>query len=504
MADLLSEMARTSRARCESARFAESLDSLRARVLSMPPPPPLRDEPFVLIAEVKRSSPSMGVLSADTDALAFVEGQARRYESGGASIISVLTEPARFSGDLTHLRRVAQSVAIPVMRKDFLVDPYQVYEARAHGAGGVLLIARMLDTETMVAMVDAAGECGMFTLIEAFDAQDIERVNSLVRGRTFRAPILLGLNTRDLSTLEIDMSTLQRLRPRFAQGFRVIAESGIESERDAGNAAAMGYAGALVGTSLMRSADPAALCAAMKQRGAEMLSSAQGGAATTRRVRVKICGVTSDGIAQVCIDAGADAIGFVFAASPRRIEPALASAIASNVPRLVSCVGVFKRPELLEVNHAVDPRGPISLLQMDVESVDGPADRLGIFADRVVPVVRVPSPAFASIEKRDPFAAIERAAVRPGFVLIEGERSGVGETVDWARLRPVCTGRRVMLAGGLTPDNVREAIRVARPFAVDVSSGVESAPGVKDVSKIRDFISAVRAACDELTQERPT
>ncbi|MCE2967026.1 MAG: hypothetical protein ACK55O_15795 [Phycisphaerales bacterium] len=501
MADLLSDMARSSRARCESARFAESLDSLRARVLSMSPPPPVRDEPFVLIAEVKRSSPSMGTLSADTDALAFVGEQARRYESGGASIISVLTEPTRFSGDLSHLNRVAQSVSIPVMRKDFLVDPYQVYEARAHGAGGVLLIARMLDDDTMIAMLDAAGQCGMFTLIEAFDEQDIDRMSAIVRKRSLRAPVMLGLNTRDLSTLAIDMSALERLRPRFPDGFRVIAESGIETERDAGNAAASGYGGALVGTSLMRSDDPAALCRAMKQAGAAATPAGGSPGVADRRVRIKICGVMSETIAQVCVDAGADAIGFVFAPSPRRVEPSLAAAIASNVPRLVSCVGVFKRPELAEVHHAVDPHGPISLLQMDVESLHGPADRFGVFTDRVVPVVRVPSSAYESLERGSPIEAIARGSARPGFILIEGERSGVGQTVDWNRLRPVCAARRVMLAGGLHPENVREAIRSARPFAVDVSSGVETAPGVKDASKIRDFIGAVRAACEELSKE---
>jgi indole-3-glycerol phosphate synthase len=180
----------------------------------------------------------------------------------------VLTEPEHFAGDLSHLAAIARAVPVPVMRKDFLVDPYQVLEARAAGAGGVLLIVRLLRDELLHEMLDAAFASGLFVLLECFDAADIERAareSKRVDGAPGR--LLLGLNVRDLTTFAIDLGRLEQLVPCFPPGVPRVAESGLAGPADARRAAALGYALALAGTALMQAADPARATAAMIEAG---------------------------------------------------------------------------------------------------------------------------------------------------------------------------------------------------------------------------------------------
>lgn len=271
MSNLLADMAAASRVRAQQLRAGASLGVLRDRALASPPPRPLALDRFCLIAEVKRASPSQGVLSADDDAIPFAVEQARRYAAGGASVISVLTEPSRFGGDLAHAAAVARELTTPVMRKDFLVDPAQVYEARTAGCSGVLLITRMLSDQALAGMLGAAGQCGLFVLLEAFDAADLARTTralddlpaALRNARAESPRLLLGLNTRDLATLKIDADALARLAGEFPPGYPRIAESGLATPADAAAAARLGYTGALVGAALMRAADPARLVADM-------------------------------------------------------------------------------------------------------------------------------------------------------------------------------------------------------------------------------------------------
>lgn len=255
MSDFLHLMAAGSRARANAARSVRSLNDLRA--MAVDAPPALRLDRFDLIAEVKRTSPSAGVLEREgLDVVA----QARAYASAGAAMISVLTEPSRFGGDAQDLREIARAVGVPVMRKDFLVDPYQVHEARAWGASAVLLIARMLDDAHLARMLDACADTGLAVLLEAFDAADMDRSARAIDGRR---DVLVGLNCRDLATLHEDTSRFAELAGAFPPGVPRIAESGIATAPDAANAAALGYDGVLVGTALMRAPEPAALARAM-------------------------------------------------------------------------------------------------------------------------------------------------------------------------------------------------------------------------------------------------
>jgi indole-3-glycerol phosphate synthase len=264
----LAQMASQSAARVREARGRRGEGALLAACRETPPPPPLALGSFDLIAEIKRVSPAEGTLGAD----AVVPARALAYASAGAAAVSVLTEPERFGGSMEDLAAAAEALrpaGVPAMRKDFLVDPWQVLEARAAGAGGVLLIVAMLEDPALQAMLAAAREQGLFVLLEAFDEADLERAAELVpaAGPPEGAPVMVGVNSRDLRTLSVDPERLARLAPRLPPGLPAVAESGLRDAADAAAAAVLGYRLALVGTALMRAPDPRSLAAAMLAAG---------------------------------------------------------------------------------------------------------------------------------------------------------------------------------------------------------------------------------------------
>ena len=260
----LGEMERTSRARVQ-ALAPDARRELARRAREGAPPRPLRLDPrgFDLVAEIKRRSPALGELAAeDEPALA---ARARAYATGGAAALSILTEPTRFDGDLAHLELARAAVELPLMRKDFLVDPVQVLEARAHGADGVLLVTRMLDDTRLGELLACAREHALFVLLEAFDEHDLARVPA----RTEEDVLLVGVNTRDLATLAVRAERTLALAPKLPRGFAAVAESGIEGPTDVRTAVRAGYALALVGTALMRAPEPARAVAELVAAGRE-------------------------------------------------------------------------------------------------------------------------------------------------------------------------------------------------------------------------------------------
>ena len=245
---------------------------LRARSRDLPPAPRLRLSPqgFDLIAEMKLRSPAVGALrdARHED----VTQRVLAYADAGAAAVSVLTEPSRFDGDLVHLAQAAAALAphgIPAMRKDFLVDPYQVLEARAAGAGGVLLILRMLPRAALEALLDAALEHGLFVLLEAFDVEDIGLAAQLLgprRTTTGGNPgesLLLGINCRDLVTLQVVPGRLEEMVGQLPSWVARVAESGVATPADAARLATCGYDLALVGSALMTGGAPRELAGAM-------------------------------------------------------------------------------------------------------------------------------------------------------------------------------------------------------------------------------------------------
>ena len=260
MSGFLDDMAAASLARVRAAKARSTEAALLARAAATPAPPPLRlaADGFDLIAELKLRSPASGVLAARDVSIA---AQVTDYARAGVAAVSVLTEPTRFDGSLTHLTEAAQALAphqVPAMRKDFLVDPYQVLEARAAGAGGVLLILRALSRETLGALLECARTQGLFVLLEAFDAQDLERMREVIAADAGRTTLLAGVNCRDLATLEVVPERLLELAPLVPRDVPQVAESGVGSAEDARRVAAAGYRLILVGSALMRAADPAA------------------------------------------------------------------------------------------------------------------------------------------------------------------------------------------------------------------------------------------------------
>ncbi len=224
---------------------------------------------FDVIAEIKDRSPAEGDLAqGDSDR----SDKARHYANGGAAAISVLTEPSKFSGALQHLEEVVAAVPdTPVMRKDFLVEPVQILEARNAGASGVLLIAAILNNDKLQEMLDCAWDHGMFVLLESFDEEDLARVSRLLdttagQDKAGSGQLLVGVNTRDLRTLHVDPERLSKLAPALPVA-PCVAESGLHDADDVAVVARLGYRLALVGTALMRSDDPASLVAAMRVAG---------------------------------------------------------------------------------------------------------------------------------------------------------------------------------------------------------------------------------------------
>ncbi len=241
--DFLKTVAQKKLAQVARAKQHSSLQSVRDRALGEEPP---RDfigifsSGFAYIAEVKKRSPSRGLLSAD-----FSPGKiARQYEQGGASAISVLTDGEFFGGALEDLTKVKEDVSLPVLRKDFIIDEYQIYEARAHGADAILLISEILSEGEVQRFVELAGKLGMAAVVESHKPEGIEKAKSA-------GAQIIGVNNRDLNNFALDLETSFHMKPLIPDGIIAISESGIKSPGDLQRLRDAGYRGALIGETLM-------------------------------------------------------------------------------------------------------------------------------------------------------------------------------------------------------------------------------------------------------------
>jgi indole-3-glycerol phosphate synthase len=249
MATVLNEIVASKRREVAAARQRMPLEELEVHAASAPP---VRDfhaalagpGPIRLIAEVKKASPSAQVIRADFDPIAI----ARTYQAHGAACLSVLTDAPYFQGHLSYLARIRASVAIPLLRKDFLLDEYQVVEARLAGADAVLLIAEILDDATLAALLARAQALGMAALVEFYDEANLARV--LAAGAR-----LVGINNRDLRSFQTDLEHTLRLRERIPPEVTLVSESGIRTRQDVERLQAAGISAILVGETLMRSAN---------------------------------------------------------------------------------------------------------------------------------------------------------------------------------------------------------------------------------------------------------
>jgi indole-3-glycerol phosphate synthase len=255
---ILDKIIQTKRSEVAQRSAATPLEKLKELAAAEPRPrnfftavtkPPLRA--LNLIAEVKKASPSAGVIREDFDPIAI----ARMYADAGADALSVLTDEQYFQGHLSYLKQIRAEVALPVLRKDFIIDEYQVYESRAAGADAILLIAECLETGKLIDLQILATELNMTCLIEVHDMENLIRVRDRVVGFPHRSYSLIGINNRDLRTFKTDLGTTLRLAELVENRDVLVSESGIHSPLDVDKLAAAGVSAILVGESLMRSDD---------------------------------------------------------------------------------------------------------------------------------------------------------------------------------------------------------------------------------------------------------
>jgi len=348
---------------------------------------------------------------------------AAQFAAAGASAVSVLVDE-RFAGTVDDLRAARAATDVPLLGKGFFATEDHLRELREAGADAVLLILRDLDDATCARLLAYAHELGMDALVEAHDADELQRAMAL------DAPVI-GINARDLTTFAIDRTAQLELVSRAPGDRIVIAESGVHTRAQGAAAELAGADAILVGSALMKAPDPAA-----KLR--DLL----------RRPLVKVCGLTRQEDVDAAVAAGADLLGFIHVeASPRRTDTVL------DVPETQLAVSVFVE-----------------------ETRETPADLIQFYPDRG-----------AGVRGRE--ALLLRDGVRVGTLL--DQPWDEHDALHWCRAAEA--KGRIMLAGGLGPENVRDAIEAVRPWAVDASSSLESAPGVKDHARVRAYVEAARA-----------
>jgi indole-3-glycerol phosphate synthase len=250
---LLAEIVENKAAEVDRRKRELPLEAIKEALPSLPRPrdfeAALRDRTDVrLIAEMKRRSPSSGVLVDLYDPRIL----AQEYAGNGAAALSVLTDEKYFAGQITDVRRARELMPLPILRKDFLLEPYQVYESRYYEADAVLLIVAVLEGERLVDMLRVAAKLGMAALVECHDEEEVERALKVGAG-------IIGINNRNLATLEVDLGLTERLAPLIPDDYFVVAESGLQTRADLERLAAAGIDAALIGTALMRDPDPGAV-----------------------------------------------------------------------------------------------------------------------------------------------------------------------------------------------------------------------------------------------------
>ena len=428
-----------------------------------------------LIAEFKRRSPSKGKISPNASPVAI----ARTYELAGAAAISVLTEEDHFGGSIGHLRRIREISRLPILRKDFIIDEYQVYQSVREGADALLLIVAALDDETLTRLrTIAEDEFGMDALIEVHTREELDRAVAC-------GAHVIGVNNRDLRTFEVSVETSYRLAQAAPSDAILVSESGLTPPevrrlRDAG------YRGFLVGEALMRASDPA-------QAVREFIGEPEG---VSPSVLVKICGITNLEDARAAVAAGADMLGFNFyRRSPRFIKPDAArkiiAALRSETQLLnssVKMIGVFVNQTLMDV--------ALTAGNLDLDGIQLHGDEKVNYCrffkrgeyPLMIKVVRPHAPLDWAALSRYPVDAFMFDSYDPTL------RGGTGRTADWRLAREAARQLpKLFLAGGLSPENVADAIAAVRPYAVDACSALELSPGKKDHARMREFVAAVRA-----------
>jgi len=453
---ILDQIAAATRARVADEAASVPLDVMRRRALATPAPAgfpferALRAPGLGFICEVKKASPSKGLIAPEFPYLHI----AREYVRAGTAALSVLTEPSYFQGSNDHLQHIAAAVPVPVLRKDFVVSEYQVFEARALGAAAVLLIVALLGDAELRADLALAEALGLTALVEVHDEAETRR--ALDAGAR-----VLGVNNRDLHTFEVQVSTTERLAPLVPPEVVLVAESGVHQAATVARLHAAGVDAILVGEALMRAPDKVAALAALR----------------SGLPKIKICGLQTTDDIHAVNTAPPDFAGFVFAPSRRQVAPDQAAELRAGLRPGIVPVGVFVDQDhgLIESLAAA---GVIDMIQLHGHETNAAVARL---KDRTgLPVIKAVRIAEEGIGAATRYPAAD-------FLLLDST-AGSGQGFDWASIPPLPP---YFLAGGIGVGTIEAALAVPGVYAVDVSSGAET-DGRKDPALVADLVRRTR------------
>ena len=484
---ILDKIIEATKIRVAQEKEVESPEAVKAAALALPSDTgfpfeaALRQQDFNFICEVKKASPSKGIIAEHFPYLDI----AKEYEVAGAAAISVLTEPDFFKGDKKYLQEIASTVKIPVLRKDFIIDEYQIYQAKVWGASAILLICACLDVPTLTKFRELADSLGLSSLVEAHDENEVQMAIDC-------GARIIGVNNRNLKDFTVDVQNSVHLRNLVQDDVIFVSESGLETPEDIQVLWDNNIGVALMGETFMRSPNKV-----------EKLAYLYG--PTYYTPKVKMCGISKIETIPAVIEANPDYMGLVFAPSKRQVTVEQAKTLVEELHKqyanrynrdaeqysnqtlihqeFIKTVGIF-------VNETLDNLVTIATeVNLDAVQLHGDEDEAFIQSLKERTNVEV----WKAVQIRsaaDAEAWIDSSADMLLFdAYHKDERGGTGEVFDWSCLDEF--ERPFMLAGGIDSTNVARAIRTVRSYGIDISSGIET-DGVKDNEKITAFTKLVR------------
>ena len=471
---ILDKIVEATKVRVAKEKEVETPEAVKAAALALPSDTgfpfeaALRQQDFNFICEVKKASPSKGIIAEHFPYLDI----AKEYEVAGAAAISVLTEPDFFKGDKKYLQEIASTVKIPVLRKDFIIDEYQIYQAKVWGASAILLICACLDVPTLTKFRELADSLGLSSLVEAHDEHEVQMAIDC-------GARIIGVNNRNLKDFTVDVQNSVRLRNLVQDDVIFVSESGLETPEDIQVLRDNDIGVALMGETFMRSPNKV-----------EKLAYLYG--PTYYTPKVKMCGISKVETIPAIVDAKPDYMGLVFAPSKRQVTVEQAKTLVEELHKqyavrynseTIKTVGVF-------VNETVENLLKIAEeVKLDVIQLHGDEDEAFIQSLKERTNVEV----WKAVQVRSAADAEKWIDSGADMLLFDAyhkdERRGTGEVFDWSSLDEF--ERPFMLAGGIDSTNVARAIRTVRPYGLDISSGIET-EGVKDNEKMKAFTNIVR------------
>ena len=479
---ILDTIVEVTKIRVAQEKQMESPEAVKAAALALPSDTgfpfeaALRQQDFNFICEVKKASPSKGIIAEHFPYLDI----AKEYEVAGAAAISVLTEPDFFKGDKKYLQEIASTVKIPVLRKDFIIDEYQIYQAKVWGASAILLICACLDVPTLTKFRELADSLGLSSLVEAHDENEVQMAIDC-------GARIIGVNNRNLKDFTVDVQNSVRLRNLVQDDVIFVSESGLETTEDIQVLRDNNIGVALMGETFMRSPNKV-----------EKLAYLYG--PTYYTPKVKMCGISKVETIPAVVEAKPDYMGLVFAPSKRQVTVDQAKILVEELNRgyakkygsdtehdkndTIKTVGVF-------VNETVDNLVTIANeANLDAVQLHGDEDETFIQSLKERTNVEV----WKAIQIRTAADTEKWIDSSADMLLFDAyhkdERGGTGEVFDWSSLDAF--ERPFMLAGGIDSTNVAHAIRTVRPYGIDISSGIET-NGMKDDKKITAFTKIVKS-----------